>query len=211
MNKLYQVVDQPATPLPQRDHQFLHTRQAGVEVPLLQSVMTAVIVGLAVLAMAFVLDLLDPWKPALVAAALGMAGWWLASLRRWTSLTASDQPTVEVRSVDHDDDPSTPNVIRVELSKVKENGHFEWNTFNLPEGVTNEMMTDLASGILNMHKPFTESEWSGPGKPFSRPKFYQLRALMENRKLIEPKNEKDARQGFRFNSDGEQFLQGFLA
>lgn len=196
---------------PAQDNQFMHTTQAGVQVPLLQSVVTGLLIGLCVLALAIVFDAIDPWKPALVAAMLGMVGWWVVSLAGWKSLTKREQVQVHHEAVDHDNDPVTPQVIRVELSKVKENGHYSWNTFDLPDGVTNEMMSDLANGILNMHRKFTELEWCGTGKTFSMPKFRQLRALLEINGMIELINPKDKRQGVKFNSDGEQLLQGFLS
>jgi hypothetical protein len=211
MSNYQKAVELPVSVPMREGREFLHTTTAGVKVPLLQSLTLGGMVMFFMFAIGLAFGWLDPWKLALVMGGMTTLGWLVWALMRWSNLTRPEQANVQVRSVDHDNDPSTPKVIRVELSKVKESGHYEWNTFNLPEGVTHEMMTDLANGILNMHKPFTESEWSGPGKPFSRPKFYQLRSLMENRKLIELKNEKDARQGFRFNSDGEQFLQGFLA
>ena len=208
MNKLYQVMDQPAAAMPTDDNrQFLHTSQAGVVVPLLQSVVIGLMVFVFVLMIGW--NWLDPWKVSALAGMAASIGWFIFSMKRWTELT---RPMIRISSVDDDNNPATQNVIRVQLDRVTDTGHYQQTSiFDLPQGVTEQMMADLANGILNMHRPFTEGEWCGTGKTFSMPKFRQLRTLLENRKLTEPVNEKDKRQGIRFNSDGEQFLQGFLA
>ncbi len=199
-------------PMPQAEStEFLHTQQAGLIVPLSQALATGGIVFLLVLTLAFVFDAMDPLKPALVAGVLGVTAWWLVSLRSWSRLTKRNPLGVEVRSVDDDGDESTPRVIRVQLDRVTETGHYQQSSiFDLPKGVTEAMMASLANGILNLHQPFTELEWCGPDKPFSMSKFRQLRALLENRSLIEPKNPKDKRQGIQFNADGEELLRSFL-
>jgi predicted transcriptional regulator len=40
------------------------------------------------------------------------------------------------------------------------------------------------------------------GKPFSQKDFRQIRKELDDRKLLELKNEKDARQGYRLTPDG---------
>lgn len=200
------------TPLPQVEStEFLHTRQAGLDVPLFQSLATGGIVFVFVLTLGFVFDALDPWRPALAAGALGVMVWWGVSLRSWSRLTRRNQPRVEVRSVDDDGDVSTPRVIRVELQRVTENGHVNVTSmFDLPKGVSEEMMAELAVGVLQGKRPLTEAEWCGKGKPFAMPGFRQLMQVLEARSLVEFKNPKSPNQGRRFTAEGEQFLEQFL-
>ena len=199
-------------PMPQAEStEFLHTQQAGLIVPLSQALATGGIVFLLVLTLAFVFDAMDPLKPALVAGVLGVTAWWLVSLRSWSRLTKRNPLGVEVRSVDDDGDESTPRVIRVQLDRVTETGRYQQSSiFDLPKGVTEAMMADLAVGILRMKRPLTESEWCGAGKPFAMPGFRQLMLVLEPRSLVEFKNPKSPNQGRRFTAEGEQFLEQFL-
>lgn len=200
-----QVVQQPQ----RDDRQFLHTRQAGFDVMLLQSLATAGIMGLVTLAIALTYGWMDPLKPTVLVAGLSLAGWWAFSLRRWTSLTMAGQPNVEVRSVDHDGNPSTPKIVRVQIDIPKDGGMKQWKMFDLP--ATETQMAELAVGLLEHHRPFSEREWTGSGRPFSVNEFRTLRSEMIRRGLMALKNEKDAHQGYEPTDDGKAVLEQFMA
>ncbi|MBI5933289.1 MAG: hypothetical protein HY867_06240 [Chloroflexi bacterium] len=205
-NKMEAPIVQPI----RDDRQFLHTRTAGFEVPLFQSLATAVIVGLVTLAIALVFDWLDPLKPTVTMAGLSLAGWWLYSLKRWTRLTGPDPVQVQMRSVDHDGNPATPKIVRVQIDKVTENGHVkQTRMFDLP--ATEDQLSALAEGLLKQNRSFSEREWTGAGRPFSVDEFRKLRAEFIRRELVALKSEKDARQGYTLTDDGKAVLEQFLS
>lgn len=198
------------TPPAEMDRQFLHTRTAGFEVPLFQSLATAAIVGLATLAIGLVYGWMDPLKPTVVMSGLSLAGWWLYSLKRWTMLTGSDTARVQVRSVDHDENPATPKIIRVQIDKVEDNGAIhQWKNFDLP--ATEDQLRELAAGLFEQGRSFSEREWTGAGRPFSVSEFRALRAELIRRELMALKNEKDTRQGYAPTEDGKAVLEQFLS
>lgn len=208
MSKYQNVTDAPAA-MPHEDRQFLHTRTAGIDVPLLQSVVTAVFVGLSVLTIALVFDVLDPWKPTAISMAFALAGWWGYSLLRWTRLTERERAIVQTQSVDDDGDPATPRIIRVQLDRVTDAGHYQQTAiFDLP--ATEEQLAAMAEGLLNQNRPFSEREWAGAGNPFSVNGFRSLRSEMIKRGLLALRSDKDPRQGYGLTPDGEAVLREFL-
>jgi hypothetical protein len=206
-----QSTEQPvAVNVPHEDRKFLHTVQAGIGVPLLQSLATAVIVGIAVMTVALVSNVLDPWKPTVVLMALAMAGWWLYSLWRWTRLTERELPKVQVQSVDDDGDPLTPKVVRVQLDWITDAGHYQQTSiFDLP--ATEQQLGELAEGLLNGGRSFSEKEWCGAGHPFSVNGFRELRSEMIKRGLLTRKSAKDHRQGYELTEEGKAIFRQFLS
>jgi hypothetical protein len=190
------------------DRQFLHTRTAGFDVMLLQSLATGLMLFAGVLVIGFTFGWMDPLKYATVSGVAGTIGWWLFSIKRWTSLTAADAPQVQVRSVDHDGDPSTPRIVRVQIDKVEEGGVKQWKMFDLP--ATDEQMAELAAGLLKHGRPFSEREWAGNGRPFSSNEFRDLRSELIKRGLIALKSEKDTRQGYGLTDEGKAVFEQFL-
>lgn len=208
--KYQNVTDMPAVAPVQmpEGRQFLHTRTAGIEVPFGQSMVTALIFGLTVFVVAWACDIIDPWKHGLIAAMLGLCGWWMYSLMRWSSLTKRETLYVEARGVDDDDDPATPMVVRVQLDRVEANGHIHQTAiFDLP--ASPEQLSALAGGLLDGH-PFSEREWTGAGHPFSVNEFRTLRSELIRRKLLALKNDKDPRQGYGLTDDGKAVFEQFL-
>ena len=74
--------------------------------------------------------------------------------------------------------------------------------------VSAEQLRTLAQGLLN-GLPFTERQWTGPGKPFSsgpEGSFRPLRSAWLKQGILEVVSDKDNRQGFDFNDDGWTML-----
>jgi len=210
MSRYEQVTVSPPTPRP-AEREYLHTLQAGAWLPFLQASITGVIIGLCVAGLAYALRARHPLTPGLVAGLLAWAATWLWLQRHWYTLTLE---AIVNRDLDGDgvigvrQEPPEPPEVRVRVSMVKENGHYQESIYHLP--ATLEQMRALAEGLLVSGVPFTERRWTGPGKPFSTGEFRALRAELIKRGLIMPASEKDARQGFVLTQVGEQVLRGFL-
>jgi hypothetical protein len=209
MSKFVDVVE---TVQPTREsREFLHSTTAGVKVPLFQSALIGGAVSSFVLMLGIVFLWIDPWRPALVIGGAAMLGWLFLVLVRWLKLTKPEQPQVQVRSVDHDNNPATPKIIRVQLDSVESNGHYKQTAiFDLPVGITEEQMSELAVGLLEHQRRFSIREWAGPGKTFSDPEFRALQSAMIKHGLVAPKSEKGANRGYQLTDSGVAFLEKFI-
>jgi hypothetical protein len=200
----YQMDTPLVQPVPRENREYLHTTRAAVAVPFSHSVITAVIVT----TIALVPVLAFRWR--------GMA-WWLVMLflivlawdwnshrSHWFNLTSDyfTQPTQPQAEAPN----AAPRVIRVELPTVTDDGHYSEKDFNLPDGITMDMMEKLAVGILETSRPFTYREWAvGAGKVFTDPQYRKLQDLFEAKNLIEKKG-----TGFVITDDGKRTLESFL-
>lgn len=204
-------MDVPIVQPAQESRQYLHTRTAGVEVPLLQSAALGGMTFVFVTVIGLVFYWIDPWKPASV---IGMAvafAWMFFSLTRWTSLTKPEQPQVLVRSVDHDENPSTPEVIRIQFDRVDNGRYKQTSLFDLPAGISRSQMRELAVGLLEAKRPWSIREWAGAGKTFSDPKWRELQSVMLRHQLLEPKSERGSQRGFQLTEEGVRTMESFLA
>ena len=209
MNHYQKAVEVPTITPAREERGYLHTARAGVAVPFSQSVITAFIVTAVFAALFFAFGWRRMEKVTLLIFVIALAFDWYVHRRHWFGLTKPDQPQVQIRSVDHDENPSTPKIVRVQIDKVTENGHVQQTKmFNLP--ATEEQLSILAAGLLDFAKPFSEAEWCGAGKPFSLNEFRALRGEMIRRNLLGLRNGKDARQGYTLTEDGQAVMEQFL-
>lgn len=197
------------------EKEFLHQRTPAVITPLLQTLITAVIVFSLTYSIAWVVfDLLDPYKPALVLAMIALMWTWTNRQKMWMSLAQWERIT----GIDLNNDgmigdqviEEEPQVhkIRIELSKVGRDGHYSSSSFNLPKGVTDEHLQQIAHDMFVLGKSFAEAELSGTGK-ISLPKFRQLRAVMEQQSLCEKIGTAN-NASFELTDIGEAWLEQYL-
>ena len=211
MNKYSNAVEPIVVPTPQRDgREYLHTTTAGVKVPLFQAATLGGTVFLFVLVLGIVFWWMDPLKPAVIAGGSVGLGWLVWALWRWSNLTRPDQPTVQVRSVDHDNDASTPEIIRIQFDRVDKGHYKQTSLFDLPVGITKSQMHDLAVGLLEAKRPWSIREWAGAGKTFSDPKWRELQSVMLRHQLLEPKSERGSQRGFQLTAEGVKTMESFL-
>jgi hypothetical protein len=196
-------------PVEREERSYLHTTRAGVAVPFSQSVVTATIACLLFFAVAWAFGWRHVEKLGLMIFVVVLAWDWWSHRQRWFDLTRSNQPKVQIESVDHDNDPATPRIVRIQIDKSEDGQVKQWKLFDLP--ATDEQMSALATGLLNGHRPFSEREWAGAGRPFSSNEFRDLRAELIKRELITLKSEKDPRQGYVLTDDGKSVFEQFLA
>jgi hypothetical protein len=193
--------DMETPAIPNEDRAYLHTTRAGVAVPFSSSVITAVVVTLFFFVVCWAFGWRRMEKVGALVFVVVLVWDWLHHRKHWFELT---RPAVAT-AYDHDDNPITPDAIRVELPKVAPDGHYSESDFDLPDGVTMEQMNSLAVGILDTHRPMTYREWAvGPGKVFTDPQYRKLQDLFEVQKLIEKKG-----TGFILTEDGKRTLESF--
>lgn len=198
------------TPVPPRqvERDYLHTVQAGAWLPFLQATITGGIIGFCTFGLFFVFDIRHPEMPGLIAGLLAWAVTWLLLQRHWFALTALERITGRDLDGDGVIGRDEPQEVRVRVSSIKENGHFQENIYPLPGSY--EQLRELASGLIERGEPFACRIWAGRGRPFSDSQFAHLRSEMIRRGLLEQASPKDARQGYVLTAKGEQVFRGIL-
>ena len=190
------------------DKQFLHTHGAAVYVPLAQSAVAGVIVFALCVILALVLDAIDPFTLPLVAGGFTLAWSWWRLQTRWLRLTDLEQLFRADFNGDGVIGKAEPRIVKVHISQVKEDGHYQGQMIDLP--ATDEQMQALAHGF-KMGQPFSERNWTGAGKPFSVNEFRALRSVMIQRDLLGLASAKDPRQGYALTETGRAMMDEMAA
>jgi hypothetical protein len=197
---------------------YLHNMTAGAWLPLMQSVISGLVAGVAVLAVGLAGRWRSPWADAGIVAALVVGLSWLVMARHWLSLTALERLTG--LDLNHDgrvgepEEQETqptrePDFVRVQVDHVTAAGHVgESQIFNLP--ATREQLAALAAGVLRDGLTFSERVWTGQGKPFSVDGWRSLRSEFIKRGLLALVSAKDPRQGYVLTLAGRHVLESFL-
>jgi hypothetical protein len=200
------------SPTPQPDRHYLHTTEAAAVTPLLQSLITGIVVFVLVIVLALKWRWRDPWTWAAIAGVVAWAGMWMQLARHWFSLTRLEEWTqtdINQDGIIGDRAKHEPEEVRVRISEVKNNGHFQQHVFDLPGSPA--QLRQLAEGLLDYNRPFTHREWTvGINAPFTDGQFRILRAEMIKRGLVAPASGKDARRGFVLSVVGRKIMTGFL-
>ena len=188
MNKFTQTTQQPQlqpTHPTYSDRQFLHTYLAGALLPLVQASITAVMVMLGSVALLYLFNAIDLFKPTFI---LGVFTWivtWLYLQRRWLNLTALERAlNMDINGDGHIGQmaPKPETVIR--LDEVKDNGHYQSFTYKLP--ISDEQLIMLADGLINRHRPMSRREWTPKANGFSDDEYRELQSAMLKFGLLEP-------------------------
>lgn len=212
MNKFQNVTDKPSAPpapATYADRQFLHTFLAGALLPLVQAVITAVMVGLGTMTLLLLFDAVDVVKPTLVVAAIACVLSWLYLQRRWLTLTSLELLTgLDLNNDKQIGEPVKASpVVRIQIDQLTNNGHIQQTKmFDLP--ISEEKLRVLANGLLN-GVPFSEREWTTVRRLLSSQGFRDLRSQMLRRGLLEVKSDKDHRVGFHLTEHGWAVMRQF--
>ena len=181
----------------------------GVITPLAQAGITAGVLTLPIVSAAWSFHWpgnVGQWAVLTFTFTLALS--WALLLRRWVSSTTPIWERLTGRDLNNDgwigepDEEPQPQPIRVQVSAA-DGKSSTFATFNLSP----HKLAELAGGILT-GRPFSESEWSGGGRPFTRAEFRELRAELLKRGLLLPAGD-EARQGFRFSPAGRAVLRHF--
>lgn len=186
----------------------LHTAQAAVGIPFGQAFISGAISGVAVMILAWVADILDPWKPGLVIFALITPAIWFLSRHNWVGLVNRVEAWTGL-DIDQDGDVNDEPkpVTNIDLTTSENKGHRRTQRLQVP--ATEKQLQKLAIG-LNGGVNFSEKIWAGQGKPFSIDGFRELRDYLIKTQLLIQKNEKDVRQGYVLTERGRRMLTHYL-
>lgn len=192
----------PATVLPGRD---LHNVQAGVVVPLAQAGISGLGLGLVAGLLAYTLDARHPLVFGLAFGILSIVAIWLLLLRRWLVLTAERITHRDINSDGVIGPPKPRQEIKLDLLHQTPGTNSVRYTYATVK-VSRQQLILLARGLAG-GRPFSEAEWSGTGKPFSRPEFRELRAEMVRRDLVSLASEAGfSRQGYILTDLGKRTI-----
>lgn len=189
----------------------LHTREAAAISPFLQSVGTGFFFSAALFALLFVGRVQDAWKIALVAFVLVSAATWMGLQYRLLILTRLDDWSGDDLSQNtvtgfRPAPTETVHTVRVNVHET-ENGAHRVTVARFM--ATDEVMRELAMGLLR-GKPFTEAEWTGPGKLLALAKFREIRDEMLARHLLKLRNPKTSKQGYELTRSGVEAMSQII-
>lgn len=150
----------------EEERRYLHSTQSGALLPFVQSLITAVSLAGAVLAIAWLLKRADYYKFAIATFAVILPVSWLWMLGRWSRLTA---PLEKITGWDINGDGKIgePETLKVELKHDK--NHIEYLYLPYPERLP-EFARQTISGV-----PISEAAYCGADGLFSRSEFVHLR------------------------------------
>lgn len=199
------MLDKPYQPT-NTEKQFLHTYTAGAMLPLTQASITALLVFIGSFVVAyFVFDAIDPVKPALVLAVVAWIGTWLTRQRLWINLASFERMTgIDINNdgIIGEAEPTPkrdPIVIRID--EVSSKGSYQSSTHVFPEWLSDEQLTSLANGLINLHRPFSRRQWTEINRVFSDDDYRDLQSWMIKHGMIELSGSKP-NSGYKLSRTG---------
>ncbi len=178
--------------------------EKGCLIPMLQSAVTGLLVGGAVLAVVFWLGRRGDWPLALAGGSLAALSWWVGSVRAWRRAIWTD---INLPGVESADTPSSttpePRPVRIEL--VTNSGATK-QFIDLP--ASQEQLAELAAGVLS-GSSFSEASWT-PGL-FSRSQFSKLRDELIRRRLVTWNSPNTPARGVALTSQGKAVFRYFAS
>lgn len=152
----------------------------GVILPLVQAIVTGLLVSLVVLAFAIYQGHAHPWKVAGVAWPFVSLFSWLAGLSWWRSVVGGPKQSTEpIPGIVYGAAAEPAETIRIELST--DNGR-SVDYCDLP--ITLRELIELSVGLCD-GATFSDAAWTGKGNLFPRAKFSRLRVALLKRGLIQ--------------------------
>lgn len=194
----------PAAPIESRDEsirQHYQSVSVAVKIPALQAVITGLTMGLSAATVAWLLEASRWYAWGVSVASLTLSASWLLLLYRWHDLVNQIELALGI-DLNHDGrvgDIEPPPPIRIE---VKEDHRL--SMIDLPGN--QEQLLALASGLV-AGLPFSESQWTGNGAPFTKRQFHELRAVMIKRNLICWNNPNAKAQGITLTRSGSAVIR----
>lgn len=180
--------------------------EKGCLLPLFQSAITGILAGLLAGAVGMWQGWSSPWSLALVVGAAGAVLVWVGGLTAWRR---SIYPPIVYPApiVDEDPAPIPPKSVRVELRRDEGQSHHT-QIADLP--VSHDQLVTLAVGLLS-GAPFSETSWTGAGKPFSRGEFAAVRSEFLRRNWAQWRNDRAPAQGVVLSAPGKAVLRSFAS
>lgn len=209
------MLDKPYQPT-NAEKQFLHTYTAGAMLPLTQASITAALVFVGSFVVAYVVfDAVDPLKPSVVLAVIAWIGTWLTRQRLWINLASFERMT----GIDINNDgiigeaETTPkrDPIVVRVDDVKNGRYQSSSMYEFPNWLTDEQLSTLAHGLINLNRPFSRREWTTRLRLFSDNQYRELQSFMIKRGLIEPSTDRSSNGGFILSDAGRAVMSELTA
>ncbi len=108
--------------------------------------------------------------------------------------------------------PTNPAPVSLEITHKAENNQFRsMLRFDLPAGVTQEDFYRFALGITQGGWGLAQTDWTGAGRPFSRPKFVELLSRLTEARIVEFVDPAAPTVGRRLTVKGRQALLTWVA
>lgn len=182
--------------------------EADLATPFLQAIATGLFVALLGLYLAWVREGFL-WHQGLIAGVVAAGLYWALALI-WNRKLLWLVEEVIQQDITGDGEigqpaPPPPTTLEV-IHKSEDNQVKRMLRFDLPDGLTEADIADLARGVLVEHRGLSESAWTGKGKPFSKPKFKALLDTLTAAGLVRWVDDNNHAQGRELTGQGRRAL-----
>ncbi len=174
-------------------------------------------VGLAASALTILpAALLDGWPwftPLMAMSAIGPVAVISFIFHHQSHLWSYEEITREAEPLSKvDRERSTPAPVSLEITHKAENNKVRsMFRFDLPSGVTEADFYTFAKAITEGGRGLAQTDWTGAGRPFSRPKFMELLSRLTEARLVEFVDPSAPTVGRRLTVKGRQALLTWVA
>ena len=153
------------------------------------------------------------WEMAVGAGLVSMGGFWVITVLANRKLLWMIE-TITNGDLDHDGAVGAPAAparpVALEVVHRNEAGIFsQMFRFELPEGISEADFGEFARGVVS-GRGLAESAWTGAGKPFSKSRYGDLLATLEQAGLVRWKNVNAPAQGRELTPAGGRALRSWL-
>ncbi len=192
------------------DGSYLYERHATVWTPFIRAAITGLLVALPVVYWLYHYwaDLNEAlFRGTISGFAVALAVWWMGLQlweRQWQKIISLAE---RVSNVDIDGDGvigETNHRVNVDLRTINQDG--QDITTRATFDIDDDRLSVFAAALL-AGRSMSQPEWTGAGKPFSKREHSAIIEEMLLRGIIEPRSEKDARQGYRVTKAGRAALR----
>jgi len=184
-----------------------NSRYPAIVIPLAQATVTGFFVAFTASVLAYYTNLI-PWLATfLIAFPFVTTMVWIARIQHWQGI-GDWLETVTHKDWNQDGQIGSEPTPVVEVWLNSEDGAHQQRV-QLP--VSDVEMRDLARGILERNRSFSEEEWTGSGKPFSQDKIKQLRDIFIRKGWAFWVNPDEHRTGVQFTEAGRAVLRSFAS
>lgn len=207
MNNFTKTTEQqtPTIPPPTyADRQFMHTFLVGAFLPLLQAMITAIMVGVGALVILSQFNLIDPLKPTLIASALTMVLTWLYLQRRWLNLTALEK--MLNLDINRDGQIGEKPKKKETVIWINDESNGAVSSVRAKLSIGDDDLIFLADGLVNRHRPFSRREWIPKANGFSRDEWDDIQSDCLKFKIVEVKG-----AGFELTKAGKAVMRYYAS
>ena len=193
----------------------LHTISIAAIIPLIQALLTGLVLSILSFAAALTFGKPKPWLWLLWGFLLPTAGMWLISVKRWFKLTDWLPGLEQWTKLDLNRDGQIGRLppaearpeqkqITVTIRDVHDQGHLSVMRYELP--VSDTQLRAFAVGV-GQGLSLAEANWIGPAHPFTRDEYRAFRGELIRRRWVELSNHRSTNQGFQMTRAGQAVMR----